>query len=122
MLQTGGGAIVNTASVAGLVGEPGIASYTASKHGVVGLTRTSAMDYIRQGIRINAVCPGGTRTRMLAKWFQDPAVEAQVMARHPIGRIAEPEEIARAVLFLASDDASFVVGHALPVDGGLSAQ
>lgn len=122
MTTAGGGAIVNTASVAGLVGEKGIAAYSASKHGVVGLTRTAALDYIGQGVRINAVCPGATRTRMLADWFQDPKVEAFVLSRHPIGRIAEPEEIARVVLFLASDDASFVVGQALAVDGGLTAQ
>ncbi len=122
MLAAGGGAIVNTASVAGLVGERGIGAYAASKHGVVGLTRTAALDYIGQGIRINAVCPGATRTRILADWFQDPKVEEFILSRHPIGRIAEPEEIGRAVLFLASDDASFVVGQALAVDGGLTAQ
>ncbi len=122
MLAAGGGAIVNTASVAGLVGERGIGAYAASKHGVVGLTRTAALDYIDQGIRVNAVCPGATRTRILADWFQDPKVEAFILSRHPIGRIAEPEEIARAVLFLASDDASFIVGQALAVDGGLTAQ
>jgi NAD(P)-dependent dehydrogenase (short-subunit alcohol dehydrogenase family) len=122
LLAAGGGAIVNTASVAGLVGERGIGAYSASKHGVVGLTRTAALDYIGQGIRINAICPGATRTRMLANWFQDPKVESFVLARHPIGRVGEPEEIARAALFLASDDASFIVGHALAVDGGLTAQ
>jgi NAD(P)-dependent dehydrogenase (short-subunit alcohol dehydrogenase family) len=122
MLAAGGGAIVNTASVAGLVGERGIGAYAASKHGVVGLTRTAALDYIGRGIRINAVCPGATRTRILAEWFQDPKVEQFILSRHPIGRIAEPEEIGRAVLFLASDDASFVVGQALAVDGGLTAQ
>jgi NAD(P)-dependent dehydrogenase (short-subunit alcohol dehydrogenase family) len=122
MLAAGGGAIVNTASVAGLVGERGIGAYSASKHGVVGLTRTAALDYIGRRIRINAVCPGATRTRILADWFQDPKVEALILSRHPIGRIAEPEEIGRAVLFLASDDASFVVGQALAVDGGLTAQ
>jgi NAD(P)-dependent dehydrogenase (short-subunit alcohol dehydrogenase family) len=122
MVGAGGGAIVNTASVAGLVGERGIGAYSASKHGVVGLTRTAALDYIGQGVRINAVCPGATRTRILASWFQDPEVESFILSRHPIGRIAEPEEIARAVLFLASDDASFIVGQALAVDGGLTAQ
>jgi NAD(P)-dependent dehydrogenase (short-subunit alcohol dehydrogenase family) len=122
MLAAGGGAIVNTASVAGLVGEKGIGAYAASKHGVVGLTRTAALDYIGRGIRINAVCPGATRTRILADWFQDPKVEQFILSRHPIGRIAEPEEIGRAVMFLASDDASFVVGQALAVDGGLTAQ
>ncbi len=122
MVSAGGGAIVNTASVAGLVGERGIGAYAASKHGVVGLTRTAALDYIGRGVRINAVCPGATRTRILANWFQDPKVESFILSRHPIGRIAEPEEIARAVLFLASDDASFIVGQALAVDGGLTAQ
>jgi NAD(P)-dependent dehydrogenase (short-subunit alcohol dehydrogenase family) len=122
MVSAGGGAIVNTASVAGLVGERGIGAYSASKHGVVGLTRTAALDYIGQGVRVNAVCPGATRTRILANWFQDPKVESFILSRHPIGRIAEPEEIARAVLFLASDDASFIVGQALAVDGGLTAQ
>ena len=121
MLKTGGGAIVNTASVAGLIGEKGIASYSASKHGVVGLTRTTALDYIGQNIRINAICPGATRTQILADWFQDPKVEAAILSRHPIGRIAEPEEIGRVALFLASDDASFVVGQAIAVDGGLTA-
>ena len=121
MVKTGGGAIVNTASVAGLVGEPGIATYAASKHGVVGLTRTAALDHIRQGVRINAVCPGATRTPLLERWFQDPNVESFVMNRHPIGRIGAPEEIARVALFLASDDASFVVGQAWAVDGGLTA-
>jgi NAD(P)-dependent dehydrogenase (short-subunit alcohol dehydrogenase family) len=122
MVKAGGGAIVNTASVAGLVGERGIGAYAASKHGVVGLTRTAALDYIGQGVRINAVCPGATRTRLLADWFQDPKVESFILSRHPIGRIAEPEEIARVALFLASDDASFVVGQAIAVDGGLTAQ
>ncbi len=122
LLAAGGGAIVNTASVAGLVGERGIGSYCASKHGVVGLTRTAALDYIGQGIRINAICPGATRTQLLAAWFQDPKVEEFILSRHPIGRVAEPEEIARAALFLASDDASFIVGQALAVDGGLTAQ
>ncbi len=122
LIAAGGGAIVNTASVAGLVGERGIGSYSASKHGVVGLTRTAALDYIGQNIRINAVCPGATRTQLLAAWFQDPKVEEFVLSRHPIGRIAEPEEIARVALFLASDDASFVVGQAIAVDGGLTAQ
>ncbi len=121
MLKTGGGAIVNTASVAGLVGEKGIASYSASKHGVVGLTRTTALDYIDKKIRINAICPGATRTQILMDWFQDPKVEAAILSRHPIGRIAEPEEIGRVALFLASDDASFIVGQAIAVDGGLTA-
>jgi len=120
MVKAGGGAIVNTASVAGLVGERGIGAYAASKHGVVGLTRTAALDYIGQGVRINAVCPGATRTRILADWFQDPKVESFILSRHPIGRIAEPEEIARVALFLASDDASYINAVELVVDGGMT--
>jgi NAD(P)-dependent dehydrogenase (short-subunit alcohol dehydrogenase family) len=117
-----GGTIVNTASVAGLVGNPGLSSYCAAKHGVVGMTRAAALDYIGKGIRINAVCPGATRTPLLEAWFQDPAVESHVMALHPIGRIADPAEAARVALFLASEDSSFMVGVAIPVDGGLTAQ
>jgi len=118
----GGGAIVNTASVGGVIGTAGVTAYCATKHGVVGLTKSAALDHIADGIRINAVCPGGTRTEMLAEWFKDPAVEQRALAHTPIGRMASPEEIARAVLFLASDDASFMVGHALLADGGLTAQ
>ena len=122
MLKTGGGTIVNTASVAGLVGNPGLSSYCAAKHGVVGLTRAAALDYIEMGVRINAVCPGATQTRLLEAWFLDPAVESHVMSLHPIGRLAQPEEVARVVLFLASEESSFMVGCAVPVDGGVTAQ
>lgn len=121
MLENGG-TIVNTASVAGLVGNPGLGSYCAAKHGVAGLTRAAALDYIKAGIRINAVCPGATRTPLLANWFQDPAVESHVMALHPIGRLADPEEVASVVLFLAAAESAFMVGCAVPVDGGLCAQ
>jgi NAD(P)-dependent dehydrogenase (short-subunit alcohol dehydrogenase family) len=119
MLAAGGGAIVNTSSVAGLFGEPGAASYAAAKHGVIGLTKSAALDYIKKGIRINALCPGGTDTEMLAEWMKNPDVAARVRAAQPIGRLAAPEEIAAVALFLASDAASFVVGHAMVVDGGL---
>jgi NAD(P)-dependent dehydrogenase (short-subunit alcohol dehydrogenase family) len=122
MLRNGGGAIVNTSSVAGLVGNPGLSSYCAAKHGVTGITRAAALDYIGQGVRINAICPGATRTRLLEAWFQDPAVEQHVMGLHPIGRIADANEIARVALFLASDESSFMVGCAVPVDGGVTAQ
>jgi NAD(P)-dependent dehydrogenase (short-subunit alcohol dehydrogenase family) len=122
MLKNGGGTIVNTASVAGLVGNPGLSSYCAAKHGVAGLTRAAALDYIGKNIRINAVCPGATRTRLLEAWFQDPAVESHVMSLHPIGRLAAPQEVARVALFLASPESSFMVGCAVPVDGGLTAQ
>lgn len=122
MKRNGGGAIVNTASVGGVIGTAGVTAYCATKHGVVGLTKSAALDYIKDGIRINAVCPGGTRTAMLAEWFKDPEVERTVNASTPIGRIADPAEIARAVLFLASEESSFMVGHGLVIDGGLTAQ
>jgi NAD(P)-dependent dehydrogenase (short-subunit alcohol dehydrogenase family) len=115
----GGGAIVNTSSGAGLIGFPEMANYVAAKHGVLGLTKTAALECIGRGIRINAICPGTARSRMVEEWMQgDPAAEKQVADLHPIGRIADPAEIAAAVLWLCSDAASFVVGIAMPVDGG----
>jgi NAD(P)-dependent dehydrogenase (short-subunit alcohol dehydrogenase family) len=122
MKRSGGGVIVNTASVGGVIGTAGVTAYCASKHGVIGLTKSAALDHIKDGIRINAVCPGGTRTAMLEEWFKDPEVERAATAGTPIGRMADPSEIARAVLFLASDESSFMVGHALVADGGLTAQ
>jgi NAD(P)-dependent dehydrogenase (short-subunit alcohol dehydrogenase family) len=122
LLASGGGAIVNTSSVGGLVGNPGLAAYCAAKFGVIGLTKVAALEYATQGIRVNAVCPGGTATPMLANWFQEPGVEDHVKALHPLARWAKPEEIAQAVLFLASDDSSYMTGHAMPVDGGMTAQ
>jgi NAD(P)-dependent dehydrogenase (short-subunit alcohol dehydrogenase family) len=119
MLVNGSGAIVNTASVGAHVAAAGIGAYIAGKHGVVGLTRTAAIEYASKGIRVNAVSPGATKTAMLNEWLKDPAVVALLEQQHPIGRYAQPREVARAVLFLASDDASFVVGHPLLVDGGL---
>lgn len=122
MRRGGGGAIINTASVGGVIGTAGVTAYCATKHGVVGLTKSAALDHVKDGIRINAVCPGGTMTAMLREWFTQPGVEEAARAGTPIGRMAEPGEIARAVLFLASPEASFVVGHALVADGGLTAQ
>ncbi len=122
MKRSGGGAIINTASVGGLIGTAGVTAYCATKHGVVGLTKSAALDYIKEGIRINAICPGGTRTAMLEEWFKHPEVERAALAGTPIGRMADPAEIARAVLFLAADESSFMVGHALVADGGLTAQ
>jgi NAD(P)-dependent dehydrogenase (short-subunit alcohol dehydrogenase family) len=121
MLAAGKGAIVNTSSIGGVVAAPGLSPYIASKHGVVGLTRAAAIDYIAQGIRINCVLPGATYTAMLKDWLHEPAAVQHIKKQHPIGRWAQAEEIASAVLFLASDDASFVVGHPLLVDGGLTA-
>ena len=119
MQRLGKGAIVNTSSGAGLIGVPRFANYVAAKHGVIGLTKAAALEYIGDGIRINAVCPGTARSRMVDEWMQGSAeAEASVAALHPIGRIAEPAEIAEAVVWLASDAASFVVGTAFAVDGG----
>ncbi|MFC1919823.1 SDR family oxidoreductase [Chloroflexota bacterium] len=123
MINQGCGAIVNTASTAGLVGEAGMPAYTASKHGVVGLTKAAALEYAKEGIRINAVCPGATRTPMIENILQgDPEIEAFVASRSPFGRIGSPEEVAEAVVWLCSDAASFVTGHTLVVDGGLVVQ
>jgi NAD(P)-dependent dehydrogenase (short-subunit alcohol dehydrogenase family) len=122
MLQQGGGAIVNTASIAGLVGLSETSAYVASKHGVVGITRTAALEYARQGIRVNCVCPGYIRTPMTAQSMSDPDRLAQMIAREPIGRVGNPEEVAAAVTWLCSDAASFVTGHTMTVDGGYMAQ
>ena len=123
MLAQGGGSIVNNSSVAGLVGVENWAGYVASKHGVVGLTKTAALENARQGIRVNAVCPGFTRTPNITL-FKLPEAErkARIDAFEPIGRVAEPEEIAEAVVWLCSDAASFVTGHAMAVDGGWTAK
>lgn len=123
MLKRGGGAIVNNASVAALVGFSGLPAYCASKGGVVQLTRTAALELSRVGIRVNAVCPGVIRTPMIDRLTaRDAAAEAGFVALEPVGRMGLPEEIAAAVLYLCSDDASFVTGVAMPVDGGFAAQ
>ncbi|MCH7801174.1 MAG: SDR family oxidoreductase [Chloroflexi bacterium] len=122
MLEQGKGTIVNTASVAGLVGLNGGSSYVASKHGVVGLTKTAALEYAQQGIRVNCVCPGYIETPMTAGLLADPVTSASVISREPIGRVGAPREIAEAVTWLSSDAASFVTGHAMAVDGGYTAQ
>ena len=119
MLAQGGGAIVNTSSIAGLTGGPGIPAYVASKHGVAGLTKNAALEYAQAGIRVNAVCPGGIRTPMIDLYTHgDAEAEAQMHAMHPLGRMGEPEEIADAVVWLCSDAASFVTGHPMAIDGG----
>lgn len=122
MLEQGKGAIVNTASVAGLIGLVGASSYVASKHGVVGLTKTAALEYAQQGIRVNCVCPGYIETPMTAAGLADPERSAIMIAREPIGRVGTPEEVAEAVTWLSSDAASFVTGHAMAIDGGFVAQ
>ena len=123
MLKQGSGAIVNTSSVAGLVGFQSIPAYVASKHGVVGLTKSAALEYAKLGIRINAILPGVVRTPMVERFlYSDHEVEASLLAQEPIGRFGTPEEIAEAVIWLCSDAASFVTGHALVADGGFLAQ
>jgi NAD(P)-dependent dehydrogenase (short-subunit alcohol dehydrogenase family) len=123
MLARGKGSIVNCSSIAGLVGFQNLPAYVASKHGMIGLTRSAALEYAKRGIRINAVCPGVIRTPMVDRVTQGRAeIEAQFIGPQPIGRMGTPEEIAAAVLFLCSDGASLVTGQALAVDGGWVAQ
>jgi NAD(P)-dependent dehydrogenase (short-subunit alcohol dehydrogenase family) len=119
MRAQGGGAIVNTASIAGLVGLKNATAYVAAKHGVVGLTKTAAIEYADAGIRVNAVCPGFTRTRMTARTLETR--EDQIAGRTPLGRVGNPEEIAEMVVWLCSDRASYVTGAAYAVDGGWTA-
>jgi NAD(P)-dependent dehydrogenase (short-subunit alcohol dehydrogenase family) len=121
MLAQGGGAIVNTASVAGVVAAPKHAIYAASKHAVVGLTKSAAVEYGKKNIRINSVCPGVIRTAMLERALErNPSWEAGILALHPIGRLGEVEDVAAAVLWLCSDASAFLCGHQLLVDGGMT--
>jgi NAD(P)-dependent dehydrogenase (short-subunit alcohol dehydrogenase family) len=123
MLRQGGGAIVNIASNFGLVGSPGRSAYSACKHGVIGLTKAAALEYARRNIRVNAVCPGPTRTLFLESMLRErPEVLPALEAAQPIGRVAQSSEIAEAVVWLCSERASFVNGASLPVDGGFVAQ
>jgi len=123
LLKQGRGAIVNVASVGGLVGVRGLPAYTASKHGVVGLTKAAALEYAKSGIRINAVCPALVDTPMVeCQLGANPELKAQALALQPVGRLGTPEEVAQAVLWLCSDAAAFVTGHAMAVDGGWTAQ
>jgi NAD(P)-dependent dehydrogenase (short-subunit alcohol dehydrogenase family) len=123
MMRQGHGAIVNTSSTAGICGTPGYSPYTAAKHGVIGLTKSVALQYAKSGIRVNAICPGLTDTPMMDRILGgDPEMEKLFVAGTPIGRKARPEEIAAAAIWLCSEESSFVTGAVLPVDGGVFAQ
>jgi NAD(P)-dependent dehydrogenase (short-subunit alcohol dehydrogenase family) len=123
MLKTGKGSIVNMASVAGRVGFPNISAYTASKHGVNGLTKTAALEYATRGIRVNAVCPGIIHTAMIDRFTGgDKEALEQLSSTEPMKRLGTPEEVANAVIWLCSEKAAFVTGHPLVVDGGFIAQ
>jgi NAD(P)-dependent dehydrogenase (short-subunit alcohol dehydrogenase family) len=122
MLKTGGGAIVNAASIAGLIAERGIGTYVAAKHAVIGLSKAAAVEYAGQGIRINAIAPGLVQTPMTKDWYDDPQMRQFFIANTPLGRFAQPEEIANMVLFLCSDRASFAAGETFTVDGGYTAR
>jgi NAD(P)-dependent dehydrogenase (short-subunit alcohol dehydrogenase family) len=123
MLKQGGGAIVNTSSIGGLIGAARQPIYGATKHAVLGLTKSAALEYGRKGIRVNAVCPGIIRTEMTERAIaRDPRREKYVEQAHPIGRMGEAEDIARSVVFLSSEDSAFILGHSLAVDGGFTAR
>jgi NAD(P)-dependent dehydrogenase (short-subunit alcohol dehydrogenase family) len=122
MLKQGGGSIVNTASTAGLLGTVRMGAYAAAKHGVIGITKTAALEYARANIRVNAICPGVVGTPPILQWMEDADTRQRLLGQEPIGRVGKPEEIGNAVAWLFSDASSFVTGAAFPVDGGLTAQ
>ena len=123
MVKQGGGVIINMSSVAGVTGFPGHAAYTASKHGVIGLTKTAALDYAKVGVRVNAICPAYTQTPMLTRMPErSPDLEAKLVSRVPMQRLGTAEEIAKAVIYLFSDAAAFITGHSLVMDGGILAE
>ncbi len=121
MLAAGGGAIVNTASIAGLIADPGMAPYVAAKHAVIGLTKAAAIDYAKSGIRVNALAPGLVETPMTRRWLDDPVLRDVVLSGPLMGRAASAEEIARTVLYLCSPMATFATGQTFTIDGGQTA-
>jgi NAD(P)-dependent dehydrogenase (short-subunit alcohol dehydrogenase family) len=123
ILKQGGGSIVNVSSGAGIIGIKGSPAYTAAKHGVIGLTRAAALDYAAQNIRVNVICPGYIDTPMMGRFTGGtPEGRAKVIAEEPVGRMGKPEEIAAAVMWLCSDAAAFMIGHAMVMDGGQTVQ
>ncbi len=122
MLKSGGGAIVNTASIAGMIADPGISPYVAAKHAVIGLSKSAALEYAKQNIRINVLAPGLVETGMTKAWFDNPAIRQVLLGQSPMGRAAQPEEMAGMVLFLCSDFASFATGDVFTVDGAYTAR
>jgi NAD(P)-dependent dehydrogenase (short-subunit alcohol dehydrogenase family) len=122
MVERGGGAIVSTASVSGLTGDPGNVVYSASKAAVINLTRSLAVDHARDHIRVNCICPGAVDTPPVGRMLADPDARARAERAHPLGRIGRPEDIAAAAVWLCSDESAWITGHALIVDGGLTAQ
>ncbi|PJZ59112.1 glucose 1-dehydrogenase [Leptospira barantonii] len=126
IIKVGGGAVVNVSSISGINGVVGINPYAAAKHGVVGLTKSAALEYAKKNVRVNAICPGAVKTEILDELFhlaKDPEeAEKQLVKLHPLHRIATPEEIAKTVVWLCSEDSSFITGTAIPVDGGYSAK
>jgi NAD(P)-dependent dehydrogenase (short-subunit alcohol dehydrogenase family) len=120
MLRSGGGAIVNVSSIAGLIGFPGASVYVASKHAVLGRTKTAALEHARNGIRVNAVCPGAIQTPMIDRFAGE--AKAALIEAHPLGRIGQPEEVAAAILWFCSPGAAFVTGQSITIDGGYTVQ
>ena len=120
MLKSGGGVIINNASILGSRGMAYCALYSASKHGVIGLTKSVALEQAKTGIRVNCVCPGAIETDMIKRAFDDE-IKAQIVSKYPMGRLGQPEEVANAVIWLCSDHASFITGHCLEIDGGYMA-
>jgi NAD(P)-dependent dehydrogenase (short-subunit alcohol dehydrogenase family) len=123
MMKHGAGSIINMSSILGVVGTSlGTSAYVASKHAIIGLTKAAALEYAKQGLRINAVCPGFIKTALIEVATNNPEISDAIVAAHPVGRIGKPEEVAEAVIWLCSDGASFITGQSIVIDGGYIAQ